>query len=257
MKTSNKLLIGGFAGLVLFATCILIGLRLNVVSQEVYSFENGYGESTTVKTDVEKFTQLRINQTPTVTLKKAESNYVEITVGENLHEVISMDINKEGRLDIRFKDNTSVSDLGFFDIEIGHTEEIEVIEVRDIVKFTTEDVLTHSPLMIIASDLSTFNGPVDTENLNVRARDNSKVNITGKAQLMNATTSDIAKMRLGSEFVADNLTISSKDNSKASLRVNETISAEATDIARISIYGEPQILMQKIRDMGDIDFIKD
>ena len=111
--------------------------------------------------------------------------------------------------------------------------------------------------MILTSDLASFNGPINTENLNVRARDNSKVNITGRAQLMNVTTSDIAKMRLGSEFEADNLTISSKDNSKASLRVNESISAEATDIARISIYGNPQILTEKLRDMGDIDYIKD
>ena len=54
MKTSNKLLVGSFVGLVLFATAILVGIRFNVVSQEVYNFENGHGESKTIKTALGK-----------------------------------------------------------------------------------------------------------------------------------------------------------------------------------------------------------
>ena len=132
---------------------------------------------------------------------------------------------------------------------------MELIEVRDIVKLSAEDPLTHSPLMILTSDLATFEGTIQTENLNVRARDNSRVNIVGKANLVNVTTSDLAQMKCGSKFEADVLTISSKDNSKASLKVNESISSEVTDISRITIYGNPHITTQKIRDMGDIDFV--
>lgn len=209
----KTILIGSFICSLLLSSCTID--RILSVSDHV----------TTKHVHTSSFTKLEVSNgfNTYITFSDSEER-VEIEANENLHQYVAIK-NNEGKLTIRIKDNFKFIGEKTLNLYIT-TAKISDFNAHNDTKISLDNLLVGNNIKISLSDDSSFYGEIDVDNLELRVHRDSKVDLYGNVNNLDADLSEDSSLTDYDLTVRD-LTIELSDDSKAYLTVTDYIDIDA------------------------------
>lgn len=149
---------------------------------------------------------------------------VEIEANENLHQYITVK-NNEGKLTVRVKNNLKFIGDKVLNIYIT-TETINDFSAHNDSKISLDNLLVGNDIKIRLSDDSSFYGEIESDNLDLTIYEDSKADLYGNVNRLDADLSEDSSLADYDLTVSD-LKIELSDDSKAHLTVTDYIDIDA------------------------------
>ncbi|WP_299064416.1 DUF2807 domain-containing protein [uncultured Polaribacter sp.] len=240
---------------------------------------------TRVKTDLNLFRKIVINNDFKIKLIKSENSFVEIETDENIHEVIDIDV-VDATLTISTELNIKAKRLN---ITIYYKESLQEIilnddaELESLAPITTASLLLQindysiAELIIKADEFNLINNnksrfqlksksdlqvtskkanlllnessntklDINVDSLSTKMMKNAILDIKGTAASLKAFTAESANLK-GEALKVDNCFTSSRDSAVFIIQASSEIVIDASEKSRTEIYGDPKIIIDKL-----------
>ncbi|WP_146105237.1 MULTISPECIES: GIN domain-containing protein [Polaribacter] len=264
---------------------ILLLLLLSItVSTTSFSQEKIKGNKvvTRVKTDLNSFNKISVNNDFKVVLYKSANSFVEVETDENLHDAIEISVLdsiltisttaklRAKRLNITVYYNNPLQEIVLNnDAEIESLNAIEtpsmLLQINDytIANLSVESNkfnlinnnksrfqlrskskidITSKEVNLDLSESSNTEITIKTDSLSTRMMRNAIVNIKGSAISLNALTLEDSTFK-GEELIVTNCNTTVKESANFTIQTSEKITIDASDKSKTEVYGTPKIII--------------
>ena len=241
---------------------------------------------TTIETMVNSFNKIEVSDKFSITLQEGDNASVEIETDENLHDVIRFTVSNST---LTFQTISKITSSKKLEIKVRYTKTLSEIVIKDNAEINGLNTISNTNitlktfgnskcyLNIKAANFKLVNNEKSKLKLNIESdfsklelNDNSKVdalinsdslrvdvyqkataNIEGDCNYLNLTTINTSDF-IGKNLTANTCDIIAEDSSDASIQVLERISIESSGNSELSIYGDPEISLNKFSDTAKL-----
>ena len=219
---------------ILLAFCVLNTACSNLVSSN--------DEISSKEYKLSPFDELEVSNGFKVILKKSDSNKVEVSANDNLHQYINVRLTDS---ELKISKSNSVD----FDNKANITITVYYSILKDVegtggTNFIVDGSFTNE-LDVKLSGNSNFEGVINSSKLEAELSGNSTLNITGSASKFDLDMSGSSSMK-GYDFSTDNFDGEFSGGSIAELYVHKTLKLEASGGSILNFKGDPSILKAEL-----------
>jgi len=237
---------------------------------------------TTQITEIDAFNRLVISDNFKINIKQGELPSVEINTDDNLHDVITFNV-QEGSLS--FKTNKRITSSKAMEITVVYKDFLNIIELKEDAQLTSTSTIKAKDLVLRTKESSKIYLTLEAENFNYIAAGKTKaeLNITAKTVVLDLSDNSKVEALINSETItidmlqranailegdSNELTIKADNSSilKAEKLITKTcnlitegradvhieaskdIVIEASGTTETYIYGSPKIEINKFDD---------
>ena len=237
---------------------------------------------TTQITEIDAFNRLVISDNFKINIKQGELPSVEINTDDNLHDVITFNV-QEGSLS--FKTNKRITSSKAMEITVVYKDSLNIIELKEDAQLTSTSTIKAKDLVLRTKESSKIYLTLEAENFNYIAAGKTKaeLNITAKTVVLDLSDNSKIEALINSETItidmlqranailegdSNELTIKADNSSilKAEKLITKTcnlitegqadvhieaskdIVIEASGTTETYIYGSPKIEINKFDD---------
>lgn len=230
MKTSNKLLLGFLAVILLSITVFLTAARFTLNTDRI----SGNGKTETKTIAVPPFNQIKVRGKINVYFTQGRGQKIEIKAAENLIPELQTEV-EDGELFLHLKSKIGRKDRIYVYIT---AESINGLSVADGSKFESSNTLSGENLRLDCSSGSEPTISLKYANLDAEISSGAVVTLKGASDM--ATISESSGAMLGAfELSVKKLKIDQSSESHAQINVTEEISADVTSGAFLEYTGNP------------------
>lgn len=174
---------------------------------------------TSVTTKIEKFKRLILNQNFKITLEKGNAPKVTVETDDNIHKFVEAKVAKDGTLDLFI--SAIIRSKEALNVTVTYVEGLETIEIKDQAEINSNSELEFKTLSLSAADDSKTNLSLKAEKLNFTNQGNCDVFLNVKA--------DEANLDLNSQRELQGLINAKKLNINVKNSASGDISGEAEE----------------------------
>jgi len=203
----------------------------------------------TIEKEVESFKEVKVFDLIEVNLIKSVTNKVVIK-GDNVDDVkLKMD---EGALLIRLELEERLDGNHTY-VDVYYTN-LEVLDVNEGSKITSEETITESNMTLRAQEGATINVPLAVENLDIKSVSGGMIYTKGKATAQDININSGGKY-FASELITETTELNVTAGGTAEINATTYANVKVTAGGTIKVYGNPKKLKKRRFAGGKIKVI--
>ena len=155
---------------------------------------------TTQITEIDAFNRLVISDNFKINIKQGELPSVEINTDDNLHDVITFNV-QEGSLS--FKTNKRITSSKAMEITVVYKDSLNIIELKEDAQLTSTSTIKVKDLVLRTKESSKIYLTIEAENFNYIAAGKTKaeLNITAKTVVLDLSDNSKIEALINSETI--------------------------------------------------------
>jgi len=242
---------------------------------------------TIIETDVNDFNKIIVGEKFNITLVKSDRPTVEIETDENLHDVIQFDVKD---YTLTFKTTSKITSKKKLNIRVKYAQELLSIETKEDSDLSAVSTIMSDTLVLKtygnskasfyleSQKFKLINGEKSKVALNIKSsfihldlNENSKIEaliisdslqvnlnrsataeIEGDINYLNISAINSSNFK-GKNLSAKTCDVLVQDTSDISIQVTESLTIEATEKSKLSLYGNPKIIINKFTDTAQLN----
>lgn len=258
MKTSNRILLGLMAIILLVVLTGMISVKGNLVP-------TGFGEGETevfgsksyktIRPEVANFDKLDIAGNFDITLVPGNT-FLEIEGEDNILDLLNIQVypNPSGQLEIKAKEGYVLRPSDLIKLKIGF-ENLNSIHLMNEVKLTAATPLHFDNIEIIAYNNSTIHLDLTANKVGLQLQNASKVNLKGAIQKLDLQSYNSGQLE-AAELTIQDAHIKTHNYSAVNLNVQNELTAEAYNYSKIRYAGNAEKIIKRPSNSASIKEIK-
>lgn len=196
------------------------------------------------------FSKLRVYTGIELKLIPSDTNKA-VVYGDNLEDIVLS--SKKGTLRIKLKAD-AVFKLGYNLVELYYTESLDLIDINQGSKFSTDAVIDQTYLRLKINEESTFIAPLDVAHLEATVSTGSKLFLDGKATITELKINTGGSCE-AEELITTQTTITVLAGGRAYVHASQLLDARVTAGGLVRVYGNPEKRITKKIVSGKILFM--
>ncbi len=248
MKTSNKIIIGVLAGILLLGILPIFILKGNFTFLENERIR-GNGDWKKETLNLSDFENIDLQDNFDVRLKQGDFS-VEIEVESNLMEHLEIE-NADGYLILGTKEGVSLKSSEDPRIYISMPD-LNVITVSGVGAFTSEGNFKTEDLEIIISGAADMELDLECTTLKTRISGAGDINLSGSADYFSSSNNGAGNIN-AYEFETKTTKVSINGAGDAKINATERIDANINGAGNVTYVGNPAEINKQINGFGNIE----
>ena len=233
MKTSNKMLLGLVAAIIMLIIIQLISMKSLLRTEKI----KGNGHLATLEETVSTFDKINCSSSAEVCYHASESYQAVITVDENLEEYVEV-FTENNVLNIRTKKGHSISPTKFT-IDV-YCPVLTGVTISGSGSFNHADKIIVSTFESKVTGSGKIEGSIECDNYSATITGSGKITVDGNINDANISITGSGNFN-GNELNTRNATISITGSGDANIRVVDNLKAKITGSGNVNYSGNPKV----------------
>lgn len=250
MKTSNKILLGGLAFIVISLLSLMIAARVSLVPVEKIQ---GNGQMKTKTRDVGSFNKIEVKTTSFDIYLSQGDPRVEVTSDENLAPYIKTYV-EDGILKIDEEDGKRIESFNRLAVTIS-TNQLDHLAINSPGNVYTQDTFNLKSTSLEVNGVADINFAINAEMLIAAVNGPGSINLTGKTAKLEVYLTGVGDLK-ASDFKTNSANVSVNGPGDAYINVSESLNVDITGVGSVGYKGNPQ-LHSNINGPGKVYKIED
>ncbi len=235
MKTSNKILMGGLAFIIISLLSLMIAARVNIVPVEIIE---GNGQMKTKTRDLSAFNGIEVNTASFDVYLSQGQQRVDVTADNNIHEFLETTV-VDGVLKIVEKDGVKFKSKNRLAVTIA-LEQLSSLSIDAPGNIHGEDTLDLNDVQLEVNGVGDITLALNAEHVEAIVNGPGKIVLSGMAKSIHVDVTGVG------DVIAGNLPVEiakAKVNGPGDVRLNvsKTLDATVDGIGDILYKGDPVV----------------